>query len=117
MQFTQLLSSNRRYQLLVQDDRNIVLLRNGRALWASTTAATDAAAGSFVLVLRPTGELVGLQQGSATPFWTSRTAGLGVGPYTLAVQNNGGVALYDSQGQPLWSTATAVPAAQPLFKR
>ncbi|KAL4431104.1 hypothetical protein ABPG75_006360 [Micractinium tetrahymenae] len=118
VQFTQLLSSNRRYQLAVQDDRNMVLLRGGTAIWSSgTTAATAAAAGTFRLVLRPTGELVGLQLGSAAPFWSSRTGGLGVAPYTLAVQNNRGVVLYDGRGNPLWSTNTALPARPPFFKR
>lgn len=116
VQLSQLLSSNRRCQLLVQGDRNIVLLRNGKAVWTSNTATT-AAAGTYQLVLRPTGELVGVQQGSGAPFWSTRTAGLGKAPYTLAVQNNCGVVLYDSRGQPLWSTSTAIPAALPFFKR
>lgn len=86
-------------------------------LWQSNTSIARPQA-PLALVLQADGNLVGYEvlPGSRTPFWQSRTAGLGVPPYRLAMQINQNAVLYDGRGRPLWSTATLEPSS-PFFKR
>lgn len=100
----ELKSDNGSYALTLQDDGNLVLSENGRAVWAAGTNGSGAnradlqADGNFVLYK---GE---------DAVWASQTSGNeGV---SLSVQDDRNVVLYAGE-RALWSTDTAVAAPAP----
>jgi hypothetical protein len=108
-----IVSTNGRYQLVLQSDGNLVLygLRGrvlGGATWASGTdgqAATQAVLqndGNFVVY----GSL-GRVLGGAT--WASGTDS----GTTLIMQNDGNLVLYNSNGEAVWATDTVEPPPPP----
>ena len=94
------LSCDRRFELVLGGDGNLVLYQGSAALWASNTAGkTDAAA-----LMQGDGNFV-IYDSSGKPVWSSGTAGnAGAG---LTVQDDGNVVIYSSGGVALWSTGTA----------
>ncbi len=121
MVIKQLASWDGQYTFGLQGNRNIVLSRKLATqtvvLWQSNTGVARPQA-PLTLVLQQDGNLVGYEgpPGSRTPFWRSGTAGLGAGPYRLALQINQNAVLYDGNGRPLWSTASGEPSS-PFYKR
>jgi len=118
------------YLLVMQDDRNLVLYSNDRrtALWASNTVSTTPYAPPpppselFVgqelhtdqslvsrsshhsLVMQGDGNLV--LYSDRVPVWASQTQGKGMAPYTLRLQQDGNVVVYDRNNTPTWATGT-----------
>jgi hypothetical protein len=94
-----LLSANKRFKLILQDDGNLVLYRNdnGQPLWSTNTPgkpvskAIMQADGNFVLY------------NSHEPLWASNT--VGKKNASLIVQNDGNVVISE-RDKPVWSTNT-----------
>lgn len=93
-----LVSSNRRYRLLYQDDGNLVLIDDVDrvALWASGTSGTTLGQ----VLLQGDGNLV-VYDGSGVGQWSSGTAGIGANARVL-VQSDGNLVIYGGDGQPVW---------------
>lgn len=108
---------SRRYSLVLQYDRNIVLYKANKQIWSSGTRSNQTG-GPYSLVLEADGNLVAYEPSPTgrKAFWETGTGGRGVAPYRLVLQNNGNVVLYDAQGRPLWCTGTAQPFDH-YFKR
>lgn len=96
-----LVSTNRRYALVMQTDGNIVLYPIGRtdALWASGTSGRRVA----WLAMQDDGNLV-LYSPSGSALWSSGTHGDSVAYAVL--QDDGNFVIYRPDGHPLWSTGT-----------
>lgn len=91
-----LLSTDRRFALLLQADGNLVLY-SGTAIWSSGTS------GATRLVMQTDGNLV-LYNGN-TPVWQSLTSGSGAAH--LTIQSDGNLVVYNSSnGAPKWWTGT-----------
>lgn len=87
-------SSDGRYRLLLQGDRNLVLYGPSGAVWA-----TNRYTGDFV-IMQTDCNLVGYNLWSQAA-WNSGTGGLG-GGCALVVQNDGNLVIYASGGRPVW---------------
>lgn len=99
IQNDQLMNDRLRHNLILQPDGNLVLYRNGTALWSSGTVG----AASPALVLQPDGNLV-LYASGGRAVWNSGTVS---GQYSAFVlQNDGNVVLYGAGNVPRWSTGT-----------
>lgn len=72
-------------------------------LWKSKTCWTCSA--NRTCILQADGDLACYQQQAR--FWSSGTAGQGAGPWVLALEDDGNLAIYDSAGRPTWATNTA----------
>jgi len=88
-------SSNNEFELVYQDDGNLVFYRSadGVARWASMTFEPGQ------VVMQADGNLV-VYNASGVPLWSSGTAGY-PGAW-LAVQGDGNLVVYDYYGYPLW---------------
>lgn len=92
-------SADGRFDLVFQDDGNLVLYRwDGVPLWASNTGGS---AGQTWM--QGNGNLV-IYNASGVSVWTSGTNG-NPGAY-LIVQSDGNVVIYSGWGVPLWATNT-----------
>ena len=94
-----LLSEDRRFQVWLQDDGNLVLYRRyGAPLWASGTR------NGVRLTNQSDGNLV-LYRADGGIAWSSGT--YGNGPSTLWMQDDGNLVLYrNSDGKPTWASGT-----------
>jgi hypothetical protein len=88
-------SSNGQYQLILQEDGNLVLYSNGNALWSSRTMGK----GAKKLVMQRDGNLVLYKD--REPVWATNTSGNN-GAF-LKIQNDGNLVIYRA----VWSTGTA----------
>ena len=87
-------SPNGEYRLIMQGDGNLVLRREGKALWASNTAGHSGAD----VVMQGDGNLVIYESGKA--LWNSSTADF-PGAY-LALQDDGNAVIYH-EGHAIWA--------------
>jgi hypothetical protein len=94
-------AANRRTELTMQADGNLVVYRDGAAVWASNTEGRGQTA-----YLQGDGNLV--VYGASEAVWASGTEGHPGA--TIEVQDDGNVVVYDG-AQALWATGTAF--AQP----
>jgi hypothetical protein len=92
-----LVSGNRRYRLLYQDDGNLVLIDDVDrvALWASATLGTSPGR----VLLREEGNLV-LYDGGDVGQWSTGT--VGHANARLVVQDDGNLVIYNGSGQSVW---------------
>ncbi|MBT9586724.1 hypothetical protein IV102_25500 [bacterium] len=89
-------SPNGQYQLVMQEDGNLVLYtRGGGVLWASQTSGQRGARGEF----QADGNLVVYAQ-DGRPVWSSATSAQG--GHRLCLQDDGNLVIYSST-RPLWS--------------
>jgi hypothetical protein len=98
----QLISSNNKAHLIMQNDGNLVLYRNDNdeALWASNTAGTPVNRA----VMQGDGNLVCYDQ-DGRAYWSSGTY---EHPGSLVVlQDDGNLVVYSSTGNALWSSGTS----------
>jgi hypothetical protein len=86
-------SSDGRYRLLFQADRNLVLYGPNGVIWA-----TNRYTGDFV-IMQSDANLVGYNLWSQ-PAWDTHTGSLGSGP-ALVVQNDGNLVIY-AGGRAIW---------------
>lgn len=100
-----LTSPNGNYTLTLQDDGNLVLGEDGRAVWASGTNGR----GAVRAELQADGNFV-LYTADNAAAWASQTDGKGGD--TLRVQDDRNVVLY-AGSKAVWSTGTAVAAPAP----
>jgi len=93
-----LVSGNRRYRLLYQDDGHLVLIDDVDrvALWGSGTAGTTLGQ----VLLQDDGNLV-VYDGGGVGQWSTGTAGIGANA-RLLVQSDGNLVIYTASGQPVW---------------
>jgi hypothetical protein len=92
-------SCDGRFDLIMQDDGNLVMYEGKTALWATGTNGK----GGYAMWMQADGNLV-VYTSAAAPIWDSKTNG-DDGAY-LAVQNDGNVVIYKS-GKPLWASNTS----------
>ncbi|GAB1644274.1 RICIN domain-containing protein [Krasilnikovia sp. MM14-A1259] len=84
--------------LIVQTDGNLVIYKDGHAVWATNTN------NGVKLINHRDGNLV-FYRADNTPVWSSNTAGNG--PSTLQLQDDGNLVLYrNSDGKATWDTHT-----------
>jgi hypothetical protein len=84
------------YQLIMQNDGNLVEYMEGTPLWSSGTAGD---AGDY-LVLQSDGNLV-IYSSTGIALWNAGTEG-NVGDY-VALQDDSNLVIYSSAGSPLWA--------------
>lgn len=87
------------FQFVYQDDGNLVLYRNGAALWATGTNGR----GVGICIMQADGKLVIYVPGGK-PIWASNTSG-SPGSYLVA-QDDGNVVIYGPDGTAIWATNT-----------
>ncbi|NCU30781.1 hypothetical protein EOM57_03160 [Candidatus Saccharibacteria bacterium] len=92
-------TADRKYQLTLQPDGNLVLYNNSKPIWSTMTIGNNPAK---YLQLQPDGNLV-LYDKNNLPLWSSKTEGNGES--MLIVQNDGNVVLYKNN-TPTWSSDT-----------
>ncbi len=96
---SQLISSlDARFQLLFQQDGNVVLYFSGAALWATGTSTGEA----LQFTMQSDGNLV-LYTSASAPLWASGTSGHPGAK--LFVQNDGNLVILDG-ATPIWSSGT-----------
>jgi len=90
-------------ELSVQNDGNLVIYENGRAIWASHTSRGN---GNFILKMQGDGNLVLYQRSwnRENPIWASNTNGRGAGPFAAVVNKDGNLAVYDSNKNITWNS-------------
>ena len=92
-------SKDGRFRLTYQDDGNLVLYQNGKALWSSKTPGAPPGC----TAMQSDGNLVVYNQ-TKQPLWSSQTpTNPGAG---LIVQNDGNVVIYRPDGKAVWETNT-----------
>jgi len=94
-----IVSNNGRFRLTMQNDGNIVLYKDGSALWSSHAAGQDVE----YCVTQGDGNLVLYLQASGRPVWASNTAG-NPGSF-LVMQDDGNLVIYKPI-HPVWVTGT-----------
>jgi hypothetical protein len=92
-------ASNAAYRLVMQNDGNLVLYSNTKALWHTQTQGKSVSH----LLLQDDGNLVLYEQGGKA-LWNSRTNGRGSS--RLIMQDDGNLVLYDTQNKATWHTNT-----------
>lgn len=96
-------SNNGTYALTLQDDGNLVLSENGKAVWANGTNGS----GTEKATLQDDGNFV-TYNGDNQPTWASQTGGNSGARLTL--QDDRNVVVYGSGDNVLWSSDTAIEA-------
>lgn len=103
-------SSNGRYQLILQEDRNLVLYEKHHhdrvePIWASNTYHSHKSS-HHCAVLQSDGNFV-LYDSHGEAIWSSDTYGRGLSSPYIMVQNDGNVCMYDRNVQGChWATNT-----------
>ena len=92
-------SGNGRAILRLQEDRNLVLYKDNKAVFR----APNAVGRGHSAKMQSDGNFVLYDQHNA-PVWASNTAG-SPGAY-LAIQDDGNMVVYRKDGHPLWATNT-----------
>ena len=102
MQIGSLLNSeNKRFQLAMQNDGNLVLYRlsDHKALWSSNTVGK----GGVACKMQGDGNFV-MRNRKGSPVWATMTH---IFPgANLVIQGDGNVVIYDANGRPVWATNT-----------
>jgi hypothetical protein len=90
-------------KLTVQDDGNVVLSDNGRAVWSTNTAGINGAA-PYKLIMQSNGNLE-LQDSTSRVFWASKTVNLAnmCAPYKLKLRDVHSLKIVDCNDTPIWS--------------
>lgn len=92
-----LTSTNGKYNLIMQEDGNLVLYQNNQPLWASNTAGRAVSQ----CIMQSDGNLVIY---GSNAVWASNTVG-NSGAY-LILQDDGNAVIYRPNDQPIWATGT-----------
>ena len=104
--FSELLSSNGQYSLIMQGDGNLVEYgENGSPIWASGSYGIGTA--PYKVIMQGDGNLV-IYQADGGWTWATRTYGEGVAPYTLMLQDNGTLVIEDSMGAVIFKTGPVI---------
>lgn len=94
-----IISPDNQNVLVLQQDANLVLYDNFKAVWSSGTAGDQVSK----LVMQSDGNLV-LYSNTMKPLWDSQTQGNSNA--WLNLQPDGNLVVYSSSNSPLWSTST-----------
>lgn len=73
---------------------------DGSNIYSDPLNQNNIALDNKILVMQNNGELV--VSGNQKEYWSSKTAGKGVGPYTATLHNNGTLDIVDSKGTVIW---------------
>lgn len=92
-------TADRKYQLTLQPDGNLVLYSQSKAIWSTMTIGSNPAA---YLRMQEDGNLV-LYTKTSSPLWSSKSEGNGLS--TLVIQNDGNLVIY-SGPKASWSSGT-----------
>jgi len=90
--------------MVLKDDGNVVIYKNGKSLWASKIENSGATA-PYKLYMQDDGHLVSYDK-NGTAIWTSPNYGRGVPPYNAVMQSDGNFVIYDSDGTDVWASNT-----------
>lgn len=92
-------SCDGRFELIMQNDGNLVLYMEGKALWATGTNGHD----GYAMVMQSDGNFVLYNPYEKALFATGTNGHSGS---TLHVQNDGNLVVYSSTGHALWDSGT-----------
>lgn len=95
-------SGNGRAIFRLQEDGNLVLYRDGEAVYQAPNAHPN----GFRAIMQDDGNFVLYDANGKALFASGTDSGQGTDQF-LAVQDDGNVVVYASEGVPLWSTNTA----------
>ena len=73
---------------------------DGRDIYSDPLNQNNIALDNKILTMQNDGDLVVV--GNQKVYWSSKTAGKGVGPYTATLHNNGTLDIVDSKGIVIW---------------
>lgn len=107
----QLVSNNRLFSLIMQNDGNIVLYRThfGRALWASNTNGEPV----DHTIMQPDGDVVAYSP-QGLRYWDTGTGG---NPgASLVLEEDGNVVVYGGTNNALWASSTAQDLSSPTLQ-
>jgi surface antigen len=99
-----LLSQNGAYQLVMQNDGNLVVYAGTQPLWDSQTWNNP---GAYAVLQPSDGNLV-VYSTSGKALWSAYV--LNAPGDELQMQNDGNLVVYSAAGSPLWATMTFLPA-------
>ena len=112
------------YRMVMQDDGNLVVYSGSTSIWASDTVMSDSMCvgvcknqifsddGRLEARVQDDGNFVFYEhykffsQEKTRVVWASNTAGKGTAPYTLKMQGDGNLVLYDKYNNAQWATNT-----------
>jgi len=107
-----LVSDNKRFNLCMQSDGNLVIYKGGNAnnrisIWASNTNGKGSH--PYRLEMQIDGNLV-IYDGQGHPIWASGTHNRGAIDAFMIMQSDGNLVIYnDSPTTPLWASNTQIP--------
>ncbi|OJW76691.1 MAG: hypothetical protein BGO59_20845 [Spirosoma sp. 48-14] len=91
-------ATNKKYWLTMQDDGNLVLYKQGKAIWATGTNGKPVKE----CIFQDDGNFV-LYDVNDNPVWASNTERRG---NHMVLQNDGNLVIYDVVRKPIWNTDT-----------
>jgi hypothetical protein len=118
-----LLSDNRIFNLILQDDGNLVLYKREssgvKPIWA--TGTNGKGKGPYNIYLQGDGNLV-IYDSTDSPIWATGTNGRGTEPYTLVINDSGIINLIDNSNIIIWKNVDSlekipetIPSTMSLF--
>jgi hypothetical protein len=95
-------SDNNLYNLIMQDDGNLVMydIKSGKSIWSTSTNHHPGA----WLAMQTDGNLVIYEKGSANALWHTHT--YDHPGASLVLQNDRNLVIYGTDNKPLWNTGT-----------
>lgn len=93
-------SQNGKYTLIMQSDGNLVIYKQGKAIWATNTQGK----GGTWVVMQTDGNFV-IYTPQSKPVWATNTRGKG-GSW-IVMQNDGNLVMYTSKNKAVWASNTA----------
>ena len=103
-----LVSGNGLYKACQQDDGHLVIYSNRTGSWKYVWGNQKIFPPPFPpsrLCMQGDGNLVSYKNDSEA-YWSTGTAGQGVGPYNLSMQGDGNLVIYDKDGVAIWASNT-----------
>ena len=96
-----LTSTNGKYKVVSQEDGNLVVYNDNIPLWWS---GTNRLTPRYTTIITPNGEYI--LKDEDTELWKNTENSKGNGTYTLIMQDDGNLVLYDSANHPYWASGT-----------
>lgn len=102
-------SNNKRFQLVMQRDGNLVVYFDGNPLWSTGTSNKGSLAGTGNwLAMQTDANLVIYDSDNKPVWWPPNIAGTGRGPFKMIMQDDGNLVIYDSVNAVIWASHKTV---------